>query len=236
MGGRRLAGSSLVGQHSRTPRWVTFSGSYDLGFLLKLLTCGRALPPNAGTFDAVLVTFCPRRHELRDELSLQRGSLDHLARKHEVVRHGPAHTAGSDALLTLELYLRVVGVKGRGQDKSAEFAKDAQLMYDVRQWCGRCAPMSLEAQQSHGWDDGWGQTTSRWSGGAWGNGAPFPSLASAQGLPWLQTPTYQTPHWGDAPNMLWGSPWHSVGSQMPLDPAMQAVFASACAVVSAIRS
>jgi len=103
--GRRLAGSVLVGQHGRVPWWVTFSGNYDLGYLLKLLTSNRPLPRDFGTFDVALSTFCPRRHELRDDLPY--GSLDTLAQRHGVKRHGAAHTAGSDALLTLELFLQV---------------------------------------------------------------------------------------------------------------------------------
>jgi len=111
--GRRLSGSGLVGNHSRTPWWITFSGSYDLGYLLKMLTSGRPLPQNHGAFDAELSTFCPRRHELRNELP--HGSLENQARTHGVPRCGVAHTAGSDALLTLELFLRVVGAKLREQ-------------------------------------------------------------------------------------------------------------------------
>eukprot|EP00438_Fugacium_kawagutii_P022558 Skav202589 [mRNA] locus=scaffold1305:131284:134139:- [translate_table: standard] len=42
---------------------------------------------------------------LRDELP--RGSLDSLLREFGVERHGTPHTAGSDALATLELYLQV---------------------------------------------------------------------------------------------------------------------------------
>merc|ERR1719261_118178 len=34
--GERLARSALVGQHSKCPWWVTFSGAYDFGYLLKL--------------------------------------------------------------------------------------------------------------------------------------------------------------------------------------------------------
>jgi len=107
--GRRLAGSMLVGQHGRAPWWITFAGAYDLGYLLKLLTFGRPLPRDFSSFDVALGAFCPRRHELREELP--HGSLDSLARKLGVQRYGSAHTAGSDALLTLELFQRVVGCK-----------------------------------------------------------------------------------------------------------------------------
>jgi len=103
--GRRLASSSLVGWHRQAPWWLTFSGSYDLGFLLKLLSCGRPLPWEAASFDKALSVVCPWRHELRDQLP--RGSLEDLGKQHGIPRQGPAHTAGSDALLTLELFLQL---------------------------------------------------------------------------------------------------------------------------------
>lgn len=106
--GQRLASSELVGWHSRAPWWVTFSGSYDFGYLMRMLTAEK-LPQNFGGFDVTLSSFCPRRHELRDELP--HGSLDSLARKHGLQRRGFAHTAGSDALLTLELFLAVAGTR-----------------------------------------------------------------------------------------------------------------------------
>ncbi|CAJ1459891.1 unnamed protein product [Effrenium voratum] len=97
----RLGGSPLVGEG---PEWVTFSGWYDWGYLLKLLI-GRPLPYDVASFDELLAALCPVRHELRDVLP--RGSLDALLGAFGLERLGPAHTAGSDALATLELYLRV---------------------------------------------------------------------------------------------------------------------------------
>lgn len=107
--GWRLARSCLVGAHPGTPLWVTFTGEYDFGFLLKLMTCDLPLPHSSGTFDALLATFCPKRHELRSELPT--GSLENLSREKRVNRRGMAHTAGSDALLTLEMYLLIVRCK-----------------------------------------------------------------------------------------------------------------------------
>lgn len=99
--GQRLAASALVG--SDTVGWVTFAGIYDFGYLMKLLT-GKALPADKATFDNALTTFCPRQYELRDWLPY--GSLESLVQQYGVQRHGAAHTAGSDALATAELFLR----------------------------------------------------------------------------------------------------------------------------------
>eukprot|EP00933_Yihiella_yeosuensis_P050506 TRINITY_DN48307_c0_g1_i1.p1 TRINITY_DN48307_c0_g1~~TRINITY_DN48307_c0_g1_i1.p1 ORF type:complete len:420 (-),score=97.27 TRINITY_DN48307_c0_g1_i1:269-1528(-) len=86
------------------PRWVTFAGLYDLGYLLKLLV-DDPLPAHFEEFEGVLAAFCPVHTELRDRFPF--GSLETLAKDHGVRRTGSAHTAGSDALLTLELHLKI---------------------------------------------------------------------------------------------------------------------------------
>jgi len=101
--GARLADSPMFRSHRQAPWWLTFSGFYDLGYLLKLLSFGKPLPAEAAEFDEQLSSVCPWRYELRDQLP--RGSLEALAWSHGVPRRGAAHTAGSDALLTLELFL-----------------------------------------------------------------------------------------------------------------------------------
>jgi len=101
--GPRLLASPLGGGASKH-RWVTFQGAYDFGYMLRLLT-GRRLPANLSYFEELQVSFFPNRYELRDELP--RGSLDSLLREFGVERCGTPHTAGSDALATLELYFQV---------------------------------------------------------------------------------------------------------------------------------
>ena len=58
-----------------------------------------------GDFEVLLEETCAGRHELRDRLPF--GSLSSLARSHGVIRYGQAHTAGSDALVTLDLFFRI---------------------------------------------------------------------------------------------------------------------------------
>lgn len=100
--GSMLTRSPLVGAAS--PTWLTFSGLHDLGYLLKLLSTD-PLPDDVSVFDEALAKFCPRNLELRDWLP--HGSLEQLAKSHVISREGRAHTAGSDALVTLKLFLRV---------------------------------------------------------------------------------------------------------------------------------
>jgi len=163
--GQRLAGSRLVGQHSYTPWWVTFSGSYDLGYLLKLLTSYRPLPRDAETFDTALSTFCPRRHELRDQLP--HGSLELLARKHGLKRHGSAHTAGSDAWLTLELYFRLQGSKGKLRHKK------------WGTWEGEHA-WSPQDEWYQAWDNSWDSVR-------WENTWAFPFPGVMHNMPWIHS-------------------------------------------------
>ncbi|CAK0829131.1 unnamed protein product [Prorocentrum cordatum] len=112
--GQNLGNSVLVGQYGCTPWWLTFSGSYHFGFLLKVLTKGRPLPEEVGSFlGAAPSVFCPLRYDLREQLPWD--SLDALAGRHGVQRHGPHWQAGSNALLSLELYMRITpGLWGGG--------------------------------------------------------------------------------------------------------------------------
>jgi len=113
--GRKLVNSSIVGRFgsafwNSVPLWVTFSGDYDLGFLLKLLSGGQRLPPTPFAFDGRMRAFIPRHLDLRHHLP--HGSLDRLATAFGIRRFGTAHNAGSDALLTLGLYLHFWSVNG----------------------------------------------------------------------------------------------------------------------------
>lgn len=117
----RLSRSPLLGTHRNSPEWVTFSGWYDWGYLLKLVT-GNPMPYDINAFDELLSTWCPTRKELRD--LLPRGSLDALLGSHGLRRLGPAHTAGSDALATLELFLHV---QMNGTNEEAVSAKALTL-------------------------------------------------------------------------------------------------------------
>lgn len=84
--------------------WVTFAGMTDLLYLMQLVHPEHELPQTLGGFQSLLEETCATRQELRDRMPF--GSLSTLARSHGVIRHGQAHTAGSDALVTLELFFR----------------------------------------------------------------------------------------------------------------------------------
>merc|ERR550534_2145065 len=170
--GRKLAGSSLVGTAGLSPYWLTFSGLYDWGYLLKLLTAGQPLPREQGAFEDALSSRCPRRGDLRELLPT--GSLESLGRSHGVVRCGRPHTAGSDALLTLELYLRVL------EPSSASGHRALAKRWDPEDWSGA-------SEVTRWWDDqfSWGDEwlSHRWPLAIWQYHAAA-AAASALGRPW----------------------------------------------------
>jgi DNA polymerase III epsilon subunit-like protein len=95
---------------------VTFSGFYDLGYLMKLLTGGQPLPRTVDAFDEALTSCFPKRCELKAVLPPY-GSLSSWAEHYNLPRFGAAHSAGSDALVTLRLYMHLFE---RGTAEAAE--------------------------------------------------------------------------------------------------------------------
>lgn len=110
LGAIRLADIDAHGAMHTNPCWVTFSGLHDLGYFLKVITSGRALPSSRGLFLKSLGAFCPRRCELKGMLP-RYGSLEHWAAAFQVSRTGDAHNAASDALVTLRLFLRLCSIR-----------------------------------------------------------------------------------------------------------------------------
>jgi CCR4-NOT transcription complex subunit 7/8 len=167
--GRQLASSALVGPHGHAPCWLTFSGSYDWGYLLKLLTMGRALPGLASAFDDMLSMYCPRRQELRD--FLPSGSLEALGHSHGVRRWGCPHTAGSDALLTVELFMlirsseREFHTAGKLQETEHRYASE-MTWHISEDWLATSSTYEWYLDASSGqYDDA--MTSLDWQGANW---------------------------------------------------------------------
>jgi CCR4-NOT transcription complex subunit 7/8 len=115
--GAKLAASPLVGGRGNVPLWITFSGSYDLGYLLKILS-NAPLPKDSGEFEIAVNTACPKRLELLDQLG--GGSLEAQARMRGVRRFGRAHTAVSDAMTTLDVFYHASGIFSGGMVHDCE--------------------------------------------------------------------------------------------------------------------
>lgn len=105
--GELLTTSGLVLNH--TIKWISFHGGYDFGYLIKLLTAV-PLPPLERDFFQLLDYFFPQLYDLKFlMLSSQRlfGGLNKLADLLGCERVGTMHQAGSDSLLTLDVFFRM---------------------------------------------------------------------------------------------------------------------------------
>ncbi|KDO17535.1 hypothetical protein SPRG_16793 [Saprolegnia parasitica CBS 223.65] len=90
-------------------KWLSFQGSYDFGYLLKVLTCA-PLPSDEESFFDLLHTFFPDTYDLK-YLALdfdKMGGLSRLAEDMQVERIGIMHQAGSDALLTAAVFFKML--------------------------------------------------------------------------------------------------------------------------------
>lgn len=90
-------------------KWVSFHGGYDFAYIIKLLVA-QPLPEGEVEFFDFLKVFFPKRYDLKclirhsDNLF---GGLNKIAEQLGCKRFGATHQAGSDSLLTLDVFLRV---------------------------------------------------------------------------------------------------------------------------------
>ncbi len=91
--------------------WITFHGSYDLAYFLKLIT-NQLLPDKLELFmsdlDFYFNNFYDIRYLVKNELKGNKLSLNKLASDFMIERTGTQHQAGSDSLLTSSVYFKVI--------------------------------------------------------------------------------------------------------------------------------
>lgn len=96
--------------------WVSFHSGFDFGYLVKVMTSS-ALPAPEMDFTNLLATYFPRLYDMKylmlasDKLY---GGLNELAEIYHVDRHGQMHQAGSDSLVMLHVFLRIMEETFRG--------------------------------------------------------------------------------------------------------------------------
>jgi CCR4-NOT transcription complex subunit 7/8 len=107
--GELLITSGLVMNPDVT--WITFHSGYDFGYLVKTCTAD-LMPATRQAFYELLSILFPNFLDIKSFMpSLQlHGGLNKLAETLRVRRHGPAHQAASDALLTLDVFNRLARV------------------------------------------------------------------------------------------------------------------------------
>lgn len=89
--------------------WISFAGGYDFCYLIKVLTA-ELLPEQETKFFSILHIFFPNLYDIRylmmctDRLY---GGLNRVAEVLGCQRVGVKHQAGSDSLLTLDVFFRI---------------------------------------------------------------------------------------------------------------------------------
>ena len=89
--------------------WITFHGNYDFAYLLKLLI-NQNLPEQEVYFINLLKIYFPNYFDLKYLLqnnNYLEGGLGKISKILDVQRFGFQHQAGSDSLLTLEIFLKL---------------------------------------------------------------------------------------------------------------------------------
>ncbi|KAK4476884.1 hypothetical protein RD792_016048 [Penstemon davidsonii] len=90
--------------------WVTFHGSHDFGFLIKILT-GKKLPQNFVDFMLLIETYFGEAiYDLKVMTPSLRlyGGLERITKRLGLDRvAGKSHQAGSDSLLTMQLFVEL---------------------------------------------------------------------------------------------------------------------------------
>ena len=92
-------------------KWVSFQGAYDFGYLLKLLI-GIDLPEKEEDFINLLNLYFINYYDIRMLVkgndNMQRGGLNKLAEQLEVIREGKIHQAGSDSVVTIDVFFKLI--------------------------------------------------------------------------------------------------------------------------------
>lgn len=90
-------------------KWITFHGTYDFGYLLKILTC-EPLPTEESEFLDLLRIWFPCVYDVKylmKSCKNLKGGLQEVADTLQVERIGPQHQAGSDSLLTCAAFFKM---------------------------------------------------------------------------------------------------------------------------------
>ena len=111
--------------------WVSFHGSYDFGYLLKLLI-NSDLPRTEDEFvnklNLYFINFYDIRVMVKDNDNLFKKSLKRLAEMLEVRREGQEHQAGSDSMVTIDVFFKL---KKKGLISETKIQEVKNILYGV---------------------------------------------------------------------------------------------------------
>lgn len=97
--------------------WVSFSGGYDFGYLLKVLSCV-PLPSDEREFFKLFRLYFPNVYDTKQMMTQFefKGGLNKLAETLSVARVGRNHTAGSDSFLTIMSFFKIQQIYFKDKD------------------------------------------------------------------------------------------------------------------------
>ena len=90
--------------------WVSFNGFSDFAYLLKLLI-GDYLPNNANEFLDLMKLYFPYTYDIKYLINgneIYKGGLSKIAKELNIERKGEVHQAGSDSLITIEVFFKLI--------------------------------------------------------------------------------------------------------------------------------
>jgi CCR4-NOT transcription complex subunit 7/8 len=90
--------------------WISFHGSYDFAYLLKMAIGGLTLPENEINFLNDLEIYFKNFYDIRfllKNFDNFKGSLNKIAQELDVIRIGSTHQAGSDSIVTSEVFFKL---------------------------------------------------------------------------------------------------------------------------------
>ena len=111
-------------------KWISFHGCYDFGYLLKLLIV-KPLPDNEKEFLNLCNTYFINYYDIKTMVKRMdnlQGGLNKIAQNLEVLREGKTHQAGSDSVVTIDVYFKL---KENGFLQDNKIMKDKNCLFGI---------------------------------------------------------------------------------------------------------
>lgn len=103
-------------------KWISFHSSYDFGYLIRAVT-GNDLPGAVEEFSSLLISMFPEFYDIKYLINSMgmKGGLQDLADDLKIERTGIQHQAGSDSLLTLQVFHTFKKIYANDLEKNAKY-------------------------------------------------------------------------------------------------------------------
>ena len=111
-------------------KWISFHGCYDFGYLLKLLI-SQPLPEKEKDFLNLCDTYFINYYDIKTMVKRMdnlQGGLNKLAQNLEVLREGKTHQAGSDSVVTIDVYFKL---RENGVLQDDKITKDKNCLFGI---------------------------------------------------------------------------------------------------------